>query len=135
MLRPFGKPRNTFFRPSRMEEFLHLATTWLANLAELFAAAIIGYASVIGFFKYVTNHFKKHPGYKENIRLELGRSLALALEFLLGADILKTAIAPNWHDLGILAAIAILRTALNYFLDKEIEKHERRIGAAKIEEV
>ena len=98
-------------------------------LAEFFAAAIIGFASILAFFKLIINHVKKEPGYKENIRLELGKSLALALEFLLGADILKTVVAPNWHDLGILAAIAILRTALNYFLDKEIEKHERRQGA------
>jgi uncharacterized membrane protein len=118
-----------------MEEYLHLATSWLANLAEFFAAGIIGLASVQAIFKYILNQFKPERDFKENIRLELGRSLALALEFLLGADILKTAVAPNWHDLGILAAIAILRTALNYFLDKEIANHERRLKDRKPGEV
>ena len=63
---------------------------------------------------------------KEEIRLTLGRSLALALELELGADILKTAVAPNWNDVGLLAAIAVLRTALNYFLERELRNAEER---------
>ena len=63
---------------------------------------------------------------KEEIRLTLGRSLALALELELGADILKTAVAPNWNDVGLLAAIAVLRTALNYFLERELRNAEQR---------
>ena len=56
------------------------------------------------------------------LRLCLGSWLALALEFQLGADILATTIAPTLQALGKLAAIAIIRTFLNYFLGKEIEK-------------
>jgi uncharacterized membrane protein len=57
------------------------------------------------------------------------RRLAVALEFELAADILRTAVAPTWNEIGQLAAIAALRTALNYFLGKEIDKEassERR---------
>jgi len=43
-------------------------------------------------------------------------------EFELAADILRTAITPTWTDIEQLAAIAALRTALNYFLAKDIEK-------------
>ena len=43
-------------------------------------------------------------------------------EFELAADILRTAITPTWTDIEQLAAIAALRTALNYFLTKDIEK-------------
>ncbi|MFC7735153.1 DUF1622 domain-containing protein [Roseomonas sp. GCM10028921] len=53
--------------------------------------------------------------------LRLGRWLALALEFELGADILRTAIAPTWSEIGQLAAIAAVRTALNFFLQREID--------------
>jgi uncharacterized membrane protein len=56
------------------------------------------------------------------IRLELGRWLGLALEFEIAADILRTAVAPAWNEIGQLAAIIVLRTALNFFLRKEIEK-------------
>jgi uncharacterized membrane protein len=54
------------------------------------------------------------------VRLQLGRWLSLALEFELAADILRTAIAPTWEEIGKLAAIAALRTLLNYFLEREI---------------
>jgi uncharacterized membrane protein len=55
----------------------------------------------------------------------LGRSLALSLEFLLGADILRTAVEPSWDEIGRLAAIAAIRTALNYFLQREIAQDAR----------
>jgi uncharacterized membrane protein len=54
------------------------------------------------------------------VRLQLGRWLSLALEFELAADILRTAIAPSWDEIGKLAAIVVLRTLLNYFLEREI---------------
>ena len=46
--------------------------------------------------------------------------LVLALEFLLAADILKTAISPTWTDIGQLAAIAAIRTFLNYSLAHDL---------------
>ena len=70
---------------------------------------------------------------KEGVRLRLARWLAVALEFALAADILRTAIAPGWDEIGKLAAIAALRTALNFFLQREIEQndeHRRAAGAA-----
>jgi len=60
------------------------------------------------------------------IRLRFGRWLALALEFELGADILRTAITPTWYEIGQLAAIATIRTALNYFLQQEIDRAAER---------
>jgi uncharacterized membrane protein len=46
----------------------------------------------------------------------------LGLAFLIGASILKTIIAPTWNDIGQLAAIIGIRTALNYFLLKDVNK-------------
>jgi uncharacterized membrane protein len=60
------------------------------------------------------------------VRLRLGTWLAVALEFELAADILRTAVAPTWNDVGLLAAIIGLRTILNYFLQAEIEKAHAR---------
>jgi uncharacterized membrane protein len=65
---------------------------------------------------------------RENIRLTLGRWLALALEFQLAADILKTAVAPSWDDIGKVAAIIVLRTLLNFFLAREIAMAERQLA-------
>jgi uncharacterized membrane protein len=46
--------------------------------------------------------------------------LVLALEFLLAADILKSAISPTWTEIGQLAAIAAIRTFLNYSLGHDL---------------
>ena len=48
--------------------------------------------------------------------------IVLALEFALAADIVRTAIAPTWDDIGRLGAIALIRTALNYFLERDMEE-------------
>ena len=55
-------------------------------------------------------------------RLRLARYLALALEFQLGADILSTAVAPSWDQIGKLGAIAVIRTTLNFFLMRELRE-------------
>ena len=59
------------------------------------------------------------------MRLTFARWLAIALEFELAADILNTAVTPTWSDIEKLAAIATLRTALNYFLEKEIDQESK----------
>jgi len=48
--------------------------------------------------------------------------LLLALEFTLAADIVRSAIAPSWEEIGQLAAIAVIRTFLSFFLERDIEK-------------
>ena len=53
-------------------------------------------------------------------RLELGHAFSLGLGFLIGASILNTTLAPSWNEIGQLGAIIAIRTALNYFLLKEI---------------
>jgi uncharacterized membrane protein len=47
-------------------------------------------------------------------------AIILALEFALAADIARTAIAPSWREIGQLAAIAAIRTALNWFLERDL---------------
>lgn len=55
------------------------------------------------------------------VRLKFGLWLAMALEFQLGADVLTTTISPGLEELIRLAVIAVIRTFLNYFLNKEME--------------
>jgi len=56
--------------------------------------------------------------------VRFGVWLLLALEFEVGADVIRTAISPSWTDIGQLGAIAGIRTVLNYFLKKDIEEFE-----------
>jgi uncharacterized membrane protein len=47
--------------------------------------------------------------------------LLLGLEFELAADIIASVISPTWQDIGQLGAIAVIRTFLNFFLEKDLE--------------
>jgi uncharacterized membrane protein len=113
--------------------FLSTATQYLATGVEGCAALLIAIAAIQATIRAVLQFFRRsqyetqpeHPT-TEDIRLRLGRWLALALEFELGADILRTAIAPTWVEIGQLAAIATIRTLLNYFLQQEIDRAARR---------
>lgn len=92
---------------------------------EAIGAAVIVAGVLIAATLYVLSELRIRPVAYEHIRLTLGRFIALGIEFQLAADILTTAIAPTFDDLGKLGAIAAIRTILNYFLAKEIEKAEQ----------
>ena len=55
-------------------------------------------------------------------RLKLGLSLSLALGFLVGADIIKTAVSPTWKEIGQLGAIVVIRIVLNFFLTRDVKQ-------------
>ena len=116
-----------------LEDFLKLWTSYLASGVEAVAGLLIAIAAlhamvraVLLFVRGGQTSTRSQEPQTEAIRLRLGRWLALALEFELGADILRTAIAPTWSEIGQLAAIATIRTLLNYFLQQEIDRASRR---------
>ena len=120
-----------------MEELFKSGTQWIALGVEGAAALVIAIAAVEATLRALALFVVRPPKpdtAKEGVRLRLARWLAVALEFTLAADILRTAIAPDWDEIGKLAAIAALRTALNFFLQREIEQNEaRRHGAGAAE--
>ncbi len=102
-----------------MEDIFKAITLWLAIGTEAAAALIIGLATIeatIGALSLFLPGASRGGGAgepadrKEEVRLRLGRWLAVALEFELAVDILRTAVAPTWTEIGQLAAIAVLRT-------------------------
>lgn len=106
-----------------MEEYSRSAALHLAAGVQLAAAAVVTLAclrAAIRSFALLVRAVI--PGAAtEATRLALGRWLVLALEFQVAADILRTAATPTWTDLGQLAVVIILRTGLNYVLQKEIQ--------------
>ena len=115
-------------------DFLKGATLFLAAIVEGAAALVIGLAAMqatgralLLFLPGQTPADGSDP--KELVRLRLGRWLAVALEIELGADILRTAVSPTWTEIGQLGAIVVLRTALNFFLQQEIDKAEARAAS------
>lgn len=108
-----------------MEEIAKAITIYVSHTLEIVAAVVIGFAVIKLMFDYSASYVsRKNILSSEDARIHFGSSVAVALELLLGADVLATAVAPSWDDIGKLAAIAVLRTALNYFLEKEL-KHTK----------
>jgi uncharacterized membrane protein len=112
-----------------MEVIAKTITLYISHTLEIISALVIAVALV----KLATGYFRSFIKTKNGltameIRRVFGIAVAVSLELLLGADVLATAVAPSWDDLGKLAAIAILRTGLNYFLEKEL-KHKKIVNA------
>lgn len=112
-----------------LNELIKTYTIDLATGVEALAALLIALAALQATWNALRLFFIRPPQpeqAKVDVRLRLGRWLSLALEFELAADILRTAIAPTWDEIGKLAAIVILRTLLNYFLEREIRNADSK---------
>ena len=100
----------------------------------IFIAAIIGYIGigVMGWGGIISGwHFLRcsvmRTNHLPNIRIELGKHLALGLEFLVGKDIIETIVRPSWDDLGKLAAMITLRTIVTFMLSWELKEVKAEI--------
>jgi uncharacterized membrane protein len=68
---------------------------------------------------------KPYPGSRLSpVRRRFGVWLALSLEILIGSDIVRTAVSPNWTDIAQLGAIVALRMIINYTLLQDINAGE-----------
>jgi uncharacterized membrane protein len=63
---------------------------------------------------------------KSQIWLRYGRWLVVALTFQLAADIIETSITTSWEAVGRIAAVAVIRTFLNYFLERDLSEVRER---------
>ena len=114
-----------------MEELLVTGVGYLKLAVEAVGAAIVGFGALATAAIYVLSLFGIRKRSNSEIRLFLGRYLALGLEFQLGADILGTAVAPTFTEVKLLAAIVVIRTVLNYFLSKEIERERQEVESTR----
>ena len=106
-----------------MEIELHYLATILKLVIECIAIFIIAFSILKIVPKFIRSYKRKNSEeFYHEIRLDLGLSLALSLEFLLAADIVGTAVSPSWESIGLLAAS--IRTFLNYFLHQEVKELE-----------
>jgi uncharacterized membrane protein len=111
-----------------IEESVINAVQWLKLAVEMTGALVIGLGVLTAGYQFVRMLLPPRAENYNAIRLTLARYLALALEFQLGADILSTAIAPSWDEIGKLGAIAVIRTGLNYFLMREMHEEKGTEG-------
>ena len=101
------------------ESLLRYIVEFSTLLLELFGICILVFTAVKSFIFWL----KKD----ESIRLELAQGIALALEFKLGGEVLRTVVVREWTELGILGAIIALRAALTFLIHWEIKNEENKL--------
>ena len=112
-----------------MEELLQRIVADLVTVVEACGAFVIIFGAAWSFLRFVVVGLRRRDmDAFVSVRLTLGRFLALGLEFQLASDVLRTAVAPSFGEIGQLAAVATIRTALNYFLGKEIAEERREVA-------
>lgn len=109
-----------------MEAAFKQFAAYIATGVEAAAAILIVVGAAQAFYDMFHRLFTGQlvDGTRRQVLVQFGTWLLLGLEFELAADIVRTAISPSWNDIGQLAAIATIRTVLNYFLEKDIERFE-----------
>jgi uncharacterized membrane protein len=109
-----------------VEELFIQAARTAGLLIEAIAVLVVTFGSLEAFFKLLVVMTK--PGASHGVRKAIWRRfgvwLLLGLEFELAADIITSVISPSWQDIGELGAIAIIRTFLNYFLERDLEQSD-----------
>jgi uncharacterized membrane protein len=103
--------------PEGLEAAVIAAASWLKLGIEAVSVAIILAAMLVALVRLLGQGVGRKTG---DVRMGLARGLSLALEFQLAADIVGTAISPDWDQIGKLAAVAAIRTFLNFFLQREL---------------
>jgi uncharacterized membrane protein len=113
-----------------MEQLFKRIAGRIAFGVEVVAALIIAYGAAEAVIGLLRPARLRPLGGKKLVWHRFGMWLILGLEFMLAADVVRTAISPTWEQIGQLAAIAVIRTFLNYFLEKDVEKYaEPRLAA------
>ena len=62
---------------------------------------------------------------KRAVWLEFAQWLVAALTLQLAADIVSTSFSPTWDEVGRLGVVAVTRSFLSYFLDREVDSNRK----------
>lgn len=116
-----------------IETTLLQAAWWVKLPIEMIGALLIIVGVFVSFVRLLRFHVIPDPQSFHQIRLFFARYLVLGLEFQLAADILGTTISPSWEQIGKLAAIALIRTFLNFFLVREMKEEEQEFEKARVQ--
>lgn len=100
-----------------MHEGLEVLVNFFVVVLEFMGLAVIAYTAIKAFFSWM----KKDP----STRLNLAEGLAMALEFKLGGEILRTVVARDMSEIMQVGAIILLRAALTFLIHWEIKNEER----------
>jgi uncharacterized membrane protein len=103
-----------------LEQAFHVAIGYLVPLVEACGALVVIMGVGRAIWRYVKSYLQHDPLHVASLRLQLGQSMVMGIEFQVAADILRTALRPTVNDILLLAALIGVRTILNYLLEREL---------------
>ena len=110
-----------------MKDWLIHATEGAVLAIDAMALLLIVASTVIAFTAALGAMFRRLRGYEARaIWLTYARWLVAALTLQLAADIIESSITTSWDTVGRLAAVAAIRTFLNYFLERDLSEVQER---------
>jgi uncharacterized membrane protein len=110
-----------------MKEWLVVITEHAIVVIDGLALIIVAIATLEAFYNGVRLMFLTPNGHeRRDVWLRYARWLVAALTFQLAADIIETSITTNWEAIGQLAIVAVVRTFLNYFLERDLNEARER---------
>ena len=116
-----------------MKEWLTVATEHAVVIIDAMVLVLIVVGTIEAFINGLRLMLSSRSGHeRRDVWLRYARWLVAGLTFQLAGDIIETAIAPTLQDIGRLAAIAVIRTFLNFFLERDLaEVRERQNGSRR----
>lgn len=112
---------------TQFKTVLHPTAELTAGILELIGIIIIVVGSCRALVRLLRCVFKKQPFH---VVVDLGKALSLALEFKMGAEIIKTVIIHNLEELAILGVVIVIRALLAFIIHWEIRMEEKAGQAA-----
>lgn len=104
-----------------MEEWLTQLTKTTILVIDGMAFLMIVIGTVEAFIAGLKLLLSSPSGHeRRDVWLRYARWLVAGLTFQLAADIIETSITTGWEAVARLAAIAAIRTLLNYFLERDL---------------
>ncbi len=121
--------------------FVTVAFEWIEYIADIVGIIILVIGFLKGTYMFVLLEIDRLLGRKDHeeifsLRNILGSYIIISLDFLIVSDIIHSILSPNFNDLLNLGIIVVLRTAIGYFLGKELQelRHELKLEEAEEEE-
>ena len=113
-----------------MHEWLIFVSEYAILVIDAIALVVIVFGTLQAVVALVRGLFSPLDGpQRRDTWLQYGRWLIAGLTFQLAADIIETSITTDWEAIGRVAVIAVIRTFLNYFLERDLnEVRERQRG-------
>jgi len=117
-----------------MHEWLITASEYAILLIDTIALVVIVFGTLQAAVAVVRGIFSPYDGpQRRAIWLNFARWLIAGLTFQLAADIIETSITTDWEAIGRVAAIAVIRTFLNYFLERDLSDVRELQASSKTE--